>query len=322
MVPLPKRLRIAVLAVLAVALAIGLPGPFWFAVGLIALLALPQLLEPRIGVVLPNGEGATIITARTSGDRSFRIVRGWGTAVWLVYAWLGQTSPGHHTNGLMAQAAVFAFAFTFVSLPMFAARLLDGRVRGHSVTLDRTTLTASTAEGPHVVAYVELKRVEIEKKTLWLVTATQRIAVPVDGPPALVAEIAARIEQARSREHAVVASTKELHRPSGMSAREWLQRLDALAATAHAAGAYRGAGLDEEELWRVLGDADADAEVRAGAARVLTAADAKARIRIAGTEAPSAVRTRIDLALEPDVETAAEALETLERAELRRSAGL
>jgi hypothetical protein len=62
--------------------------------------------------------------------------------------------------------------------------------------------------------------------------------------------------------------------------REWLARLDA-AAAAFASG-YRGAGLDEEDLWTTLRDPDAPAHLRAGAARVLwRVAPAKAPAQVA-----------------------------------------
>src|SRR4051794_18855063 len=141
MVPRSKRVAVGLLAALAIGLGIGVSGPFAFALGLIAFLALPQLLEPKVGATLLADAGTLIVTARTSSDRAFHVVRGAGTMAWLLYAWLGQTRPGHDVTGLMAQVAVIGFSFTFVALPTFAARLVDGRGRGQSVTLDRTTLT-------------------------------------------------------------------------------------------------------------------------------------------------------------------------------------
>jgi hypothetical protein len=152
----------------------------------------------------------------------------------------------------------------------------------------------------------------------------------VSGPAKRAVEIAARIREAKAKAEAEaqreVRGAKELHRPSGMSAREWLGRIDALVAAGRDANAYRGAAIDEEALWSVLRDDDAEAGTRAAAARVLASSgDAAQRVRVAltATEFPTeAVRVRIEHALVPDAEDAAAKLEELDLVELRRTAGV
>jgi hypothetical protein len=77
-----------------------------------------------------------------------------------------------------------------------------------------------------------------------------------------------------------VATTRIDVLARGRAAREeWLARVDA--AAAGFAGGYRGAGLEQDDLWSTLHDPEAPADLRAGAARVLLRiAPEKARVDV------------------------------------------
>jgi len=99
-------------------------------------------------------------------------------------------------------------------------------------------------------------------------------------------------------------------------ARAWLSRLDATGAMLRAPAGYRGAALEENDLWRAVEDPEADPELRAAAARVLTTAfGPRAAARVRDAAAPirdDDARERIRIALLPDVQEAADGLEAME----------
>jgi hypothetical protein len=106
-------------------------------------------------------------------------------------------------------------------------------------------------------------------------------------------------------------------RRNGESPRAWLARLDlAGRMLGSAAGGYRGNTLDSEDLWAVLEDPDADAELRAAAARVLRhSPQPEARTRIDAAVAAvrdEATNARLRVAVDDDLENASRELETLE----------
>ena len=73
----------------------------------------------------------------------------------------------------------------------------------------------------------------------------------------------------RARVDESAAYVNELDRGAS-SAAEWLARIDALAVShVNAPAGYRGATIPREALWRILEDHDAQATIRAAAARVL-----------------------------------------------------
>jgi hypothetical protein len=105
--------------------------------------------------------------------------------------------------------------------------------------------------------------------------------------------------------------------PRGESEREWLARVDAAAANIGAADAYRGADLNPKDLWSALENPDAPTRVRAAAARVLArVAPEEARTRVGqvvASDRNAYTRACIRVALEDDIETAAQELEELAR---------
>lgn len=102
----------------------------------------------------------------------------------------------------------------------------------------------------------------------------------------------------------------------GEPAREWLQRVDATAASLGAPDAYRRADVHETDLWDTLENPDAPPSLRAASARVLARLrrdEAGPRIaRVLEIERDDRTRARIRIALEDDVEQATLELERLD----------
>jgi hypothetical protein len=114
---------------------------------------------------------------------------------------------------------------------------------------------------------------------------------------------------------------------------DWLARLDAVGRTLTVGAGYRGSAFDEADLWRVVEDPDADADLRIAAARALSAArrEETTKTRIDAAVAAAArdgyLEQRFRIALDtPDVERAGAQLDELESAiegaAMRRAVGL
>ena len=107
--------------------------------------------------------------------------------------------------------------------------------------------------------------------------------------------------------------------PRGETERAWLRRVDAAAASIGSADAYRSVDLNPKELWSALENPDAPARVRAAAARVLARVapdEAKTRVsQVLASDRSAYARSCIRVALEEDIETAAQELEDLARRE-------
>ncbi len=142
---------------------------------------------------------------------------------------------------------------------------------------------------------------------------------------AFVAVVQSGARRARGegpRKEEVAARIEVLQRGGG-AARDWLARLD-VEAQRLLAGGYRGSVMDKEDLYRLLGDPDAEIEVRAAAARILLRVDpSAARVRVDHALATSRDPTeeaRIRLATESDLESAGDALDQLPAAPPPRAA--
>lgn len=95
----------------------------------------------------------------------------------------------------------------------------------------------------------------------------------------------------------------ELGRRSGETSREWLARVDAMAAAP--AAAYRGGSLTREQIANALEDTDLPVDVRVAAARVLGQDPEERRLRVApvvAAEHDARVRVRIETATAGDDE--------------------
>jgi hypothetical protein len=117
-----------------------------------------------------------------------------------------------------------------------------------------------------------------------------------------------------------VTGRVDVLRRNGESPRDWLARLDMAGRMLEASTAgYRGHTLDTEDLWAVLEDPDADANLRAAAARVLRHSQ-KPETRVRIDAAVAAVRDegtnrRLRIAIRDDVDNASQELAMLDAQE-------
>jgi hypothetical protein len=117
-----------------------------------------------------------------------------------------------------------------------------------------------------------------------------------------------------------VTGRVDVLRRNGESPRDWLARLDMAGRMLEASTAgYRGHTLDTEDLWAVLEDPDADADLRAAAARVLRHSQ-KPETRQRIDAAVAAVRDegtnrRLRIAIRDDVDNASQELAILDAQE-------
>ncbi len=125
-----------------------------------------------------------------------------------------------------------------------------------------------------------------------------------------------------------VAGRVDVLRRNGESARDWLSRLDMAGRMLGAGSGYRGHAFDTEDLWTVFEDPEADAEIRAAAARVLRYAPTPdTRQRIAATLATlrdETIERRLRIAMDDDLDSATTDLSVLDAQEsplARASAG-
>ena len=117
-----------------------------------------------------------------------------------------------------------------------------------------------------------------------------------------------------------VTGRLDVLRRNGENPRSWLERLDMTGRMLENAGiGYRGHTLDESDLWSILEDPEAEADLRAAAARVLRhLGRPETRVRI--DTAVAAVRDestsrRLRIAVRDDVDNASEELALLDAQE-------
>jgi hypothetical protein len=119
-----------------------------------------------------------------------------------------------------------------------------------------------------------------------------------------------------------VTGRLDVLRRNGESPRDWLVRLDMAGQMLSSGSGYRGNTLDAEDLWTILEDPEADADLRAAAARVLRHQQRpETRVRI--DAAVAAVRDatanrRLRIAIQDDLEGASQELAILDANEPRR----
>ena len=329
----------AIAGVLVAALPGSIPGGLALGVGMIAFLLLPLLVAPRRGRFVGGEDGEDGEEKVLTGWSPFELVEMFARALGSA-AWIAVIGPALGTRSDSAVVGgIYGFLFGTACVAIAAAGWWRGMRRPDAdtpaVTLERTTVTVRNAGGTHVLRYADLREVRVDEATVWLSTATEQLSVVVaSGRPRQVAhEIAQRIERAKKADAKAARAARAgesrtpaaLKRPHGATAREWLTQLDALAELWRGAEGYRGGGIDEDELWRTLGDENAHLEARTAAARVLTrrSDDQAVRVRVdaAVKELPEPVRVRVASALAPEVEEAAAAFEAAEMAELERGIG-
>lgn len=146
----------------------------------------------------------------------------------------------------------------------------------------------------------------------------------VDDRDALIKQIMSAAARARglgASKNDVTGRVDTLRR-NGESPRDWLARLDMAGRMLESSTAgYRGHTLDTEDLWAVLEDPEADADLRAAAARVLRhSRKPETRLRI--DAAVAAVRDdvtnrRLRIAIRDDVDNASQELAMLDAQEIQ-----
>jgi hypothetical protein len=270
---------------------------------------------------------------RTTGDGTVRAAY-FGRVIALVF-------------GLVGLAAGLSDGLAFVSAPLVRLAVMGALVGIAGLVPKRSDATVvMTAEG------LRLKSVHgwfalpyaavlgIESSSNWLTFKVpapfDRVAVERSGPTlgglsdsdaaVLIAQIEAAAKRAQGRGPSKddASARVEVLRRRGEPLRDWLVRLDMAGQTLSAAGGYRGTTLDPEDLWTILEDPEAKADLRAAAARVLRHVPAPStRIRIDAALAAvrdEATERRLRVALRDDVDRASEELTALEEAEPRRQA--
>lgn len=147
---------------------------------------------------------------------------------------------------------------------------------------------------------------------------------PTDaGRKILVAQITAAAQRARGlgpQKDDVTWRVDTLRR-AGESPRDWLVRLDMAGQLLSAGAGYRGNTLDAEDLWAILEDPEAEADLRAAAARVLRhSREPSTRVRIQTAVAAvrdEKIQRRLRIATSDDLDGASQELAYLDATEPR-----
>jgi hypothetical protein len=322
----PVRVAIGASSLAAFFLMFTLDG-WWSLVPPVAAFLLPFALQEPIGVPCATAEGTRIVTGRNVAERVDQLARIFGVLCILAFASAALLAPLVVWANYCVAFGGLAF---LVSLRGLYRRVITPGRDAPSVTLERETVILRGPRGDvEVVPYGCMRAVEVDGNHIAIDTDVDRHVIDVVGSPKRAAAVARKILEAQKKAstNAEKDTTRmeALNRPSGMSALEWLGRIDALVASGRNS-AYRGKAIDEEALWTVLRDDDVEIEVRAAAARVLAASpDEGVRLRVASaaSEVPAeAARVRIAAAMTSDVEDAAEQIEGIDREERRRTAGV
>lgn len=324
------RGMIAIAALLSLVLGCVLPGTLAYPCGMTGFLLLPQLLGRGVRRVGPD-HGPRYATGPVRAQDIEGAARYLGAFAIFAFAMSahGSDSVARVVAALLALLIAHGCALiSALALLVEVFRLVD---HAPGVTLEATTLMIEGADGTKVLSYADLRAIELDERRIWLVTSTGRHVIEVHGASERAQELARVIGEAKASAAAAAAQSarapfKELRRPPGMSAREWLDRVDALAAASRSPGAYRRSAIDEEQLWKVLSDAGAHVDVRAAAARLLASSeDPLQRVRVdtlVNDIADEGARVRVALAMKTDTDAAAAELDALEMKELRKDAGV
>ncbi|MBX3263845.1 MAG: hypothetical protein KF782_29500 [Labilithrix sp.] len=116
-----------------------------------------------------------------------------------------------------------------------------------------------------------------------------------------------------------VTGRVDVLRRNGETPRDWLVRLDMAGQMLAAGSGYRGNTLDLEDLWAILEDPEAEAELRAAAARVLRhSTQPETRVRIDAAVAAvrdEATHRRLRIAVRDDLDAAGQELAYLDATE-------
>ncbi|MCA9589274.1 MAG: hypothetical protein KC657_28380 [Myxococcales bacterium] len=253
-------------------------------------------------------------------------------------------------GGAIALGVMAMMAALFVGLPVFLGGGVGDAValQADGVHILGTSHHAQAGMGGtryRMVAWSSIKSVLREGDVLDLLLVSGEVVriVPKSwyGPTKETADaLALTLEDAVRRANGL-APQKELtaealdtlRRAQHERRGDWLARLDAVGRTLTVGAGYRGSAFDEADLWRVVEDPDADADLRIAAARALSVArrEESTKTRIDAAVAAAArdgyLEQRFRIALDtPDVERAGAQLDELEAARegaaVRRAVGL
>lgn len=319
------RALVGLFATLSAVLAFVIPGSVAYAAGMVGFMLVPLLLlGGGAGKAFPTDGGVRYGTGRSGNQTTELTVRIMGALAFAAFGYFTQARDGM----LFAVfGALIGNGCAFLALFDLYFAVFAPVSETHGVTLEATMLTIDNGDGQKVLRYADIQKVEHGAHRLVITTSSERHVVPARG--AAAATIAQAITLAKAKAATNAANEdgrmKPLLRGPGTSAREWFDRIDAVAAASRSPGAYRGGALDEDHLSSVLADEEADVEARAAAARVLAASESP-EVRTRVQAATSAItneraRVRVELATRADMDAAAEELEALELEELRKNAG-
>jgi hypothetical protein len=220
----------------------------------------------------------------------------------------------------------YCLALALAVLPASAVAVLVscfGDTRGPYVALTPAGIVMSFVVAGRL-AYADVTGARVDEGGVLLVTRSGFTMIPMaKSLPEEREHLAAQVLSAAARARGEGAPPPSLPAalarlaPHAETERAWLRRVDAAAASIGSADAYRSVDLNPRELWSALENPDAPTRVRAAAARVLArvAPDyASARIRqVLASDRSAHARSCIRVALEEDIETAAQELEDLAR---------
>lgn len=221
----------------------------------------------------------------------------------------------------------FALLCTILSLVGYF-----GRKPGPSVMMAAEGLKIQTKQGWFTLPYDHVQSIEPVKGALRFTVPPPYHFVDVEtgsnlfgaglGPDdrdGLIKQIMSAAARARGlgASKTDVSGRVDVLRRNGESARSWLARLDMAGRMLEATSAgYRGHTLDHEDLWTVLEDPEAEADLRAAAARVLRHSQKpETRQRIDAAVAAvrdESVNRRLRIAIRDDVDNASQELAVLD----------
>jgi hypothetical protein len=235
-------------------------------------------------------------------------------------------------------AAIFGAIFgVFAGVGMLIGIAdLMGRPNDPSIVMTSEGLRLRTVRGWFALPYDAVLGVDEHKRGVVFTVPPPygTVGVECSGPTyggvtahdreVLVAQIQSASQRARGLgpQKVDVSERLDVLRRNGESPRDWLTRLDMQGRLLTTAPGYRGNTLDSEDLWAILEDPEADAELRAAAARVLRHSphtDARPRIDAAvAAVRDEATTRRFRIAISDDIEAASQELSRIEADEQAR----
>lgn len=237
-------------------------------------------------------------------------------------------------------SGIFLGQFALVGLVLGLVELF-GRPPEPSVMMGADGLRLKTPRGWFALPYDAIQHLEAHRRGLVFSVPQPFVSVAVErvGPTMgglserdvkmLISQITAASQRAKGLgpHKDDVTGRIDVLRRAGESARDWLVRLDMAGQMLSSGPGYRGNTLDVDDLWAILEDPEAEADLRAAAARVLRhLREPTARVRIDAAVAAvrdEATNKRLRIAISDDVDGASQELAYLDATEpVQRNAGM